>query len=185
MSMNKAIVIGTSAGGIKALGLLLPLIPENFKIPVFIIQHISPYAEMNLRIFSQKCHVNLKEASNNETIEPGIVYFAPPDYHLLIEEDFTLTLNADPKVNFSRPSIDVLFQTAAEAYGRNLTGILLTGTNNDGSEGLKTIKQFGGKTIVQNPAEAEFPEMPQSALKLFDPDMILNLKEIGELVGRL
>jgi two-component system chemotaxis response regulator CheB len=88
-------------------------------------------------------------------------------------------------VNFSRPSIDVLFQTAAEAYGRNLTGILLTGTNNDGSEGLKTIKQFGGKTIVQNPAEAEFPEMPQSALKLFDPDMILNLKEIGELVGRL
>ena len=184
--MNKAIVIGTSAGGIDALDFLLPHLSATTCVSVLVVQHISADSDSYfIKLLNKKCKVKVKEACDTEEIKPGIVYFAPPNYHLLVEEDFTMSLNIDEKVNFSRPSIDLLFETAAETFGRNLTGILLTGANSDGSIGLKTIKGFGGTTIVQNPKDAKFPDMPLSALQLHTPDMILSLTEIASFLKRV
>lgn len=176
-----AIVIGTSAGGIDALSNLLPRIPANSKSAIFVVQHISPDAESSfIKLMDTKCKIKVKEACHTEEIQNGVVYFAPPDYHLLVEHDFTLSLSTDEKVNFSRPSIDMLFETAAEVFTTTLTGVLLTGANRDGAMGMKRIKDLGGKTIVQNPSNAAYPEMPSSVMKLINPDKILTLKEIGD-----
>lgn len=184
--LYNALAIGTSAGGINALLYLLPRIPQNESLTIFVVQHISPESDSYfIKLIKNECKMKVKEACNTEEIEPGVIYFAPPDYHLLIEKNFTLTLSKDEKVNFSRPSIDVLFETAAEAYKRRLTGILLTGANNDGSRGLKRIKELGGKTIVQSPADANFSEMPKSALRLFKPDFVLTLTEIANYLSKL
>jgi two-component system chemotaxis response regulator CheB len=184
--LHKAIAIGTSAGGIEALDFLLPHIKSGCRHSVFIVQHISPGSEFTfLKLLNSKCNVKIKEACDTEEIKLGVVYFAPPDYHLLIEKTFTLTLSADEKVNFSRPSIDVLFETAAEAYTNKLTGILLTGSNNDGSKGLKRIKELGGKTIIQDPDDARFAEMPLSASKLITLDEVLTLKQLATLLEKL
>jgi two-component system chemotaxis response regulator CheB len=180
--MNKAIAIGTSAGGIDALDYLLPLIPSNSSVSVFIVQHIKADSDsFFVRMMNKKCNIRVKEACHTEEIVPGVVYFAPPNYHLLIDDNFTLSLSTDEKVNFSRPSIDVLFESAADVYQQFLTGILLTGANNDGSKGLLYIHNKKGRTIVQNPTNAEVPEMPESAIKLFKPNNILDLNEIGDL----
>jgi two-component system chemotaxis response regulator CheB len=180
---DEAVVIGTSAGGIEALGYLLPNIPHDCRKAFLVVQHIAPSSDSSfIRILKKQCSINVTEACNTEEIRPGTIYFAPPDYHLLVEKDFTLSVIIDEKVNYSRPSIDVLFETAAEAYGSMLYGILLTGVNKDGSEGLKRISEMGGKTIVQSPLDAAFPEMPQSALRLFEPDKILPLSEIAEFL---
>ena len=184
--MNKAIAIGTSAGGINALDYLLPHIPRETRSAVFIVQHMSADSDSYfVKIMNSKCQVKVKEACDTEEIKSGVVYFAPPGYHLLIEEDYTLSLNVDEKVNFSRPSIDVMFETAAEVYRRNLTGILLTGANADGSIGLKIISNLGGTTIVQNPKEATFSDMPEAALHIFKPDMILSLSEIAKFLEKI
>jgi len=183
---KKAIAIGTSAGGIDALDFLLPHLPAMTSAAIFVVLHISPDSDSYfLQIFNRKCKLKVKEACDTEEIKPGVIYFAPPGYHLLIEEDFTLTLNVDEKVNFSRPSIDLMFETAAEAFKKNLTGILLTGANSDGSIGLKTIKDLGGTTIVQDPKEARFPDMPLSALQLHSPDMILKLEDIARYFEKI
>ena len=134
-------------------------------------------------MLDKKCKVRVKEACHSEDIQPGTVYIAPPDYHMLIEDDFTITLNMDEKLNFSRPSIDVLFESAADVFRRNLIGILLTGGNSDGSRGLKKIFDKGGKTIVQRPEDAIASEMPSSALRLFKPHKILTLREVGLLLA--
>jgi two-component system chemotaxis response regulator CheB len=184
--MTKAVVIGTSAGGIEALDYLLPMIPANIDVPVFIVQHILASSDSYfVRMLKSKCQVRVKEACHTEEIMPGTVYFAPPDYHLLIDDNFTLALTMDEKVNFSRPSIDVLFESAADVYQQFLTGILLTGANNDGSKGLLKIHKNGGSTIVQNPSEAQVAEMPKSAIELFMPSKILLLSEIGELLQNI
>jgi two-component system chemotaxis response regulator CheB len=182
--MNKAIVIGTSAGGIEALDYLLPSIPSVSRVPVFVVQHITADSDSYfIRSIKDKCYVKVKEACHTEVIVPGTIYFAPPDYHLLIEDNLTIALGSDAKVNFSRPSIDVLFETAAEVFKKGLTGILLTGSNSDGSRGLLKIHQYGGKTIIQDPTTSYMSEMPQSALRLFQPSLILNLKEIARLLA--
>ena len=179
--MIKAIVIGTSAGGIDALDYLLPNISANSKVPVFVVQHISADSDSYfVKMLNSKCNVRVKEACHNEFIVPGTVYFAPPDYHLLIEDEETLCLNVDDKVNFSRPSIDLLFESAADVFGKGLVGILLTGANSDGAVGLKKIKQCGGTTYVQLPSEATVSEMPLAAINLQVPDMILTLNQIAE-----
>jgi two-component system chemotaxis response regulator CheB len=180
MNKSKALVIGASAGGLDALDLILIKIPEKSKVPVFIVQHISPDSDSYfISSLKKGCKVNVKEAQDTEEIVSGTVYFAPPDYHLYIDTNNCLKLSHDGKVNYSRPSIDVLFETAAEYYGKQLIGILLTGSNSDGSKGLKRIKDLGGTTIVQLPATAHFSEMPASALKLLKPDFILTLEEIA------
>ena len=182
----EAVVIGTSAGGIEALHFLLPHIPPACAGAFFVVQHILPESDSSfVRLLQEKCRVKVREACNTDEIIPGTIYFAPPDYHLMVEKDFTLCVVVDEKINYSRPSIDVLFETAAEAFTKRLTGILLTGVNRDGSSGLKRIKELGGKTIVQSPEDAAFPEMPFSALKLFNPDKILTLEQIASYLANL
>jgi two-component system, chemotaxis family, protein-glutamate methylesterase/glutaminase len=184
--MIKAIVIGTSAGGLEVLDYLLPMIPANNTVPLFIVQHITADSDsFFIKSVKEKCHVKVKEACHTEEILPGAIYFAPPNYHLLIEDSKTLVLGSDEKVNFSRPSIDVLFETAADAFTKYLAGILLTGSNSDGSKGLLKIHQSGGKTIVQDPTSAYMDEMPLSAIKLFKPDFIWNLKQIGAFLSAI
>ncbi|HLN54734.1 MAG TPA: chemotaxis protein CheB [Bacteroidales bacterium] len=180
-SRINAVAIGTSAGGIEALGRLLPHIPKGCGKVFLVVQHITPDSDSTfVRLIRDKCNIRVREACNTDEIIPGTIYFAPPDYHLLVEKNFTLSLGVDEKINFSRPSIDVLFETAAETFRQDLTGILLTGVNRDGSAGLKRIQQLGGKTIVQSPEDADFSEMPLSAIKLFKPDQVLTLGEIAD-----
>lgn len=186
MKQYKAIVIGVSAGGMKALMKLLPALPENFPLPVIIVQHLHPsQGEFYVKYFNGLSPITVKEADEKEPIRPGHVYFAPPNYHLMIEEDRTFSLSSDEKVNYSRPSVDVLFESAVDVYSANLVGIILTGANHDGAHGLRLIRDNGGMTIVQAPDTAESPLMPQAAIDAATPDHILSLEEIGTLLVSL
>jgi two-component system, chemotaxis family, protein-glutamate methylesterase/glutaminase len=179
----KAIVIGASAGGMDAIRKILNQLPVPSKMAVIIVQHISPRSENYwLKILAKACKMDVKEAEEKETIKNDTVYVAPPGYHLLVEKSFDLSLSSDEQVNYSRPSIDVLFETAADAYKDALIGIVLTGANKDGSEGLKKIKLNGGLTIVEDPQSAEVNTMPLAAAKIAEPHHILPLEKIAELL---
>ena len=132
--------------------------------------------------FNNKCTLTIKEADDKEEIRPGFLYFAPPDYHLLIERDETFSLSIDARVNYSRPSIDVLFESAVYVWSSGLIGILLTGANNDGAHGMRLIKEHGGLTIAQDPATAEYPVMPKAAIDAAAVDKILSIEGIGEFL---
>ncbi len=176
----KAVVIGSSAGGFHALKKIIPLLPADFSLPVLIVQHISPTSDNYMAKYLDKLsQVTVKEADEKEELKPGTVYISPPNYHLLVEEDLTISLSTDPKKNYSRPSIDILFETASYAFGDQLIGIILTGANNDGSQGLKMISDSGGLCIVQNPLEAESNCMPSSAIDVAKPQKVLSLSEIA------
>ena len=141
----KAIVIGASAGGLQALQKILGPLPADFSLPILIVQHRLPTADDLLTFaLNESCRLTVKEANEKDYIEPGRVYVAPANYHLLVERDRTLSLSADAKVCYSRPSIDVLFESAADVYLSQLIGIILTGATHDGTAGLKKIKQNGG-----------------------------------------
>lgn len=175
-----AIVIGGSAGAMKALTSLLPYFPKAYPLPVIVVLHLHPRQDRYfLEHFNKLCVLNIKEADEKENIQEGYVYFAPPNYHLLIENDKTFSLSNDEKVNYCRPSIDVFFESAANVYGSRLAAILLTGANNDGAEGLRLIKEKGGLVIVQDPQSAESPYMPEAALQIVKPDFVFGLAEIG------
>lgn len=175
----KAIVVGASAGGLYALKKLLPALPASFPCPVLVVQHMSPKSDNYMtRMLNDISTLTIKEADEKESIKPGTVYIAPPDYHLLVETDFTLSLSMEEKINYSRPSIDVLFETASDTYRSHLMGIVLTGANADGANGLLSVKKRGGITIVQHPDDAESPAMPLAAIERAKPDMILTLDEI-------
>jgi len=182
--MYKAIVIGTSYGGFEALKIILPKFGEGFPLPVIIVLHIGDHSNENfLNYMNSLCQLHVKEVESNEKIQKGFIYFAPPNYHLLIESDFTFSLTTDEKHNFSRPSIDILFESAAWAYTKELIGVVLTGANSDGAAGLKMIKDFGGLTIIQSPCSALAPEMPRAALKIAKPPITLKLEDIaGKLI---
>ena len=176
----QAIVMGASAGGLMALSQVLSTFERSFRLPVMIVQHLHAHSSNTLAtILKSQCTLPVKEADEKEKISPAIVYIAPTNYHLLVEHDRTLSLSIDPKVNFSRPSIDVLFQTAAPVYGSGLIGILLTGANSDGARGMAEIKARGGLTIVQDPKTAEVAVMPQAAIDMMAADYILPLSEIS------
>lgn len=182
----KAIVIGVSAGGMAALKKILPPLPKDFPLPIIIVQHVHPTQEgFFMDSFNKQCALFVKEADEKESVRSGYVYFAPPNYHLLIEPDKTFSLSIDEKVNYSRPSIDVLFQSAVDTYSSGLIGIILTGANNDGARGLNLIKDSGGLAIVQDPATAEFPAMPEAAISAVKPDFILPLKEIADFLMKI
>lgn len=179
----RAIVIGASAGGLRALKTLLPRLPKDFPCPLLIVQHISPQSDSYMStMLNEASQIQVKEADEKEKVMPGTAYIAPPDYHLLVEYDHTLSLSADEKVNYSRPSIDVLFDSAADTFGPSLIGIILTGANSDGAEGLRAVKKRGGYTIVQDPEDAESKTMPLEAIKLVKPHSILTLTEIIHLL---
>jgi len=182
----EAIVIGSSAGGLNALKVLFRGLSEGFRIPLIIVQHISADSENYLiQILNDIRVLQVKEADEKEQPMPGMAYLAPPNYHLLLEPDRTFTLTIDERVNYARPSIDVLFETAAEAYKDKLIGIILTGANNDGSRGLKRIKDLGGLTIVQDPDTAEVESMPRAAIQATLTDHILPLEEIAAFLNSL
>ncbi|MBC7465069.1 MAG: chemotaxis protein CheB [Bdellovibrio sp.] len=180
------IVVGSSAGGIESLTQILVSLPAKFSQTMVIVQHISHDSKRSLaNHFAVISHVPVREVEDKEPIEVGVVYFAPTNYHLLISSDGVFNLNIDPPVSFSRPSIDVLFQSAAEVYQKRVMGIILTGTNHDGADGLKQIRKHGGLAIVQNPDDARYPIMPQTALEVADPQLVMTLDEIGFFLNRL
>jgi len=182
----KAIVIGASAGGLNALQEILAPLPADFRLPILIVQHRFPTADDLLTFaLNESCRLMVKEADEKDYIEPGYVYVAPPNYHLLVERNRTLSLSADAKVCYSRPSIDVLFESAADVFLSQLIGIILTGANHDGTAGLKKIKQNGGLTLVQDPATAEAEIMPRSAIQANAVDQILSLADIAALLVQL
>jgi len=186
MKKYKAIVIGVSAGGMAALTKLLPMLPEKFSLPVIIVQHLHPsQGEFYTHYFNERSSLTVKEADEKENIRSGHIYFAPPNYHLLVEEDRTFSLSSDERVNYSRPSIDVLFESAVDAYCSGLIGIILTGANNDGAHGLRLIKKRKGLAIVQSPSDAASPFMPRAAIDAAKPDYILPLEDIGKLLLRI
>ncbi|MBK9292786.1 MAG: chemotaxis protein CheB [Bacteroidetes bacterium] len=181
-----AVAVGTSAGGMKALKQMIEALSPAFGLPMFVVQHLSPQSDSFLpRYLSQFTHLKVKEADPNEPVKPGHVYTAPPNYHMLVERDRSILLSVDEKVNFARPSIDVMFESAAWTYQQRLIGILLTGANNDGARGMCTIKSLGGLTIAQSPDEAEVPAMPESAINLGCASMVLTIKEIASFLNAI
>ena len=178
----EAVVIGTSAGGLHALSEIFEFIPANYPLPIIVVQHRSKdHRDLLEEVLQEKCRMLIKQADEKEKIVTGYIYIAPPDYHLLVEEDRTFSLSADRHVSYSRPSIDVLFESAATVYQNKLIGIILTGANNDGAEGIAAVKKNGGVTIAQNPGEALFPYMPRAAIEK-GAAQSLNLKEIGNFL---
>jgi two-component system chemotaxis response regulator CheB len=182
----EAVVIGASAGGVEALGTLLPALPAGWRLPVLCILHLPGDRESRLaELFAERLPLPVREALDKEAIEPGTVYFAGSGYHLSVERDFTFSLSCEPPVHFARPAIDVLMESGADAYGPGLVGILLTGANHDGAAGMAAIHASGGLTVVQDPDDAQVATMPQSAIDRFSPHLILPLARIGALLPML
>jgi two-component system chemotaxis response regulator CheB len=180
------VVIGASAGGVEALGVLLPALPATFHPSMLIVLHLPrERPSLLVNIFAKRCAQPIREAEDKEPVEPGTVYFAPPDYHMLVEKNRRIALSADEPVHFSRPSIDVLFESAADVYGERLLGVILTGGNEDGAAGLHAVRQAGGVTVVQQPDSARVPLMVVSALQRGPADFVLSLPEIAQLLGAL
>jgi two-component system chemotaxis response regulator CheB len=181
-----AVVIGASAGGVEALSLLLPALPETLRAAVFIVLHQPRERPSRLAgIFQARCALPVLEAQDKEPVEPGTVYLAPPDYHLLLDQGPRLALSADEPVNYSRPAIDVLFESAADLYRERLLGMILTGGNQDGAAGLAAVQRGGGVTVVQEPQSAQAALMPESALHRVVPDHVLPLARIADLLRSL
>jgi two-component system chemotaxis response regulator CheB len=179
-------VIGVSTGGVAALKQLLPALPADFPIPILVVSHLTPTSDDGLAVLLNSfSSIRVKEADEEEALSPGTVYLAPANYHLLVERKGCLSLSIDPPVNFARPSVDVLFESAAEIFGPALIGVVLTGAGSDGSKGLLTIRQRGGITVVQDPADAEMDSMPKQALALLSPDYLIPLQELPGLLIKL
>ena len=182
----KAVVVGVSSGGLEALKILVPGLRPDLAAPVIIVQHMSPLADSYLPVrLDEISALTVKEAEDKEPLRPGVVYVAPPDYHLLAEADGSLSLSVDPKVNFSRPSVDVLFESASDAFGPALVGVILTGANQDGARGLARIKRRGGLAVVQSPESAQAPTMPEAALETTCVDHVLPLADIAPFLNNL
>jgi len=183
----EAIVIGGSAGAIDALLTILPALPATLRASVIVALHV-PRDRPSLltQVFAPRCALPVHEAQDNEPLEPGTIVFAPPDYHLLLDVGPRLSLSVDAPVHFSRPAIDILFDSAADLFGERTLGILLSGANADGAQGLAAIDQAQGLCIVQTPDSASSPTMPRAALSLI-PQVphVLSPAAIAETLNRL
>jgi two-component system chemotaxis response regulator CheB len=182
----KAVVIGSSAGALHALAVLLKDMPADFSPSIFITVHIPPDRKSALaEVLQAKCRIPVREAEDKEPISPGTAYVAPPDYHLLIEKEGTIALSSDEPVLFSRPSIDVLFESAADVYGPSLVGIVLSGANADGARGLSVIQEAGGITMVEDPSNAFAPAMPKAALSACSEAQAFSLDQLAAFLKSL
>ena len=182
----KAVVIGASAGGVQALLQILPALPASYRLPVLIVVHVPPDRDNALvSLFQARCQIEVREAEDKEPILPGVVYFAPSDYHLLVEKDATLSLSSDELVNHSRPSIDVLLESSADAFGPELVGVILTGANDDGARGLQAVVEAGGVAIVEDPAEAYASAMPAASLRASPSAKAMKVAAIASYVSSL
>jgi two-component system chemotaxis response regulator CheB len=181
-----AVVIGASAGGVEALSILLPALPSRTPMALMIVVNLPrDRPSLLVDIFSRKCAIKVREAQDKEPIEGGTVYFAPSNYHLLVDPGPQLALSVDDLVHHSRPSIDVLFESAAYVYRERLLGIILTGANGDGAEGLAMVHDRGGITVVQEPGTAHSSQMVVAAQRLRTPDYVMTLEEIAEMLVNL
>lgn len=182
----RTVVIGASTGGMAALGQLVSLLPQNFLPTVIIVQHLYPKGSSYLhQHLDSMCVLTVNEAEDKAPIRRGTVYTAPANYHLLVERDETFSLSVEEKVNYSRPAIDVLFESAAHIWTTRLLGIILTGANHDGAHGLGVIKRLGGHTIAQDPATAEMAAMPKAAIDSGVVDQIMTLTEMGLVLNKM
>jgi len=181
-----AVAIGASAGGLAAIGTLLSALPADYPLAVVIVQHIPANAEDTLvRRFQRSCRLPVREAEDKDPVLPGVVFVAPADYHLMIEPDRRFSLSREERVNFSRPSIDILFETAAEAFCGRLVGVILTGASADGAAGLAKVAEMGGTGVVQSPDTSEVDIMPRAALAACADAHALPLNAIAALLSRL
>jgi two-component system chemotaxis response regulator CheB len=178
---TKAVVIGVSAGAVEALSVILPRLPANFPVPIVTVVHLPADRKSILaELFQAKCQVKVREVDDKDPLQSGTVYFAPPDYHVLIEDDGRLSLSSEELVYYSRPSIDVLFESAAEVYGPSLTAIVMTGASADGAAGLAAVQAAGGTCLVQNPDQANVRTMPDAALEACPGATVLTLQQIAD-----
>lgn len=177
------VAVGVSAGGLHALQTLVSGLPADFPLPMAVVQHRARESHLLCELLQEKTALRVVEVTDKEAIDQGTVYVAPPDYHLLVDDGY-FSLSTDEPVRFSRPSIDVMFQTAADVYGMDAIGVVLTGANADGAAGLRRIADAGGHAVVQDPATAEVRVMPRNALREVPDACVLPLEEIaGHLVA--
>ncbi|MFC0135532.1 chemotaxis protein CheB [Massilia eurypsychrophila] len=182
----QAIIVAGSAGGVDALLQLLPGLPSPLGAPVICMLHLPANRDSRLaELFGARLAVPVVEAADKQPVEPGAVYFAGAGYHLSVEQDRTFSLSCEAPVHFARPAIDVLLNSAADVYGAGLAAILLTGANHDGADGMAQVHARGGLTVVQDPAEAQVATMPQRAIDLDAPDLVLSLAAIRQLLQLL
>jgi len=182
----EAVVIGASAGGVSALMQILPGLPRSYRLPIIVVLHVKSGRHNQLvEVFQQKLAIPVREAGDKDDVNPGTLYFAPAGYHLLLENDRSFSLSCDAPLHFARPAIDITMETAADVYGANLAGVLLTGANDDGAAGVAAIGNAGGLTVVQDPDEAEVSVMPQEAINIRPPDLVLPLEQIRRLLLKL
>ncbi|HLT74696.1 MAG TPA: chemotaxis protein CheB [Ohtaekwangia sp.] len=180
------IIMGGSAGSLSVVLKIISHFPKTMTVPLILVFH-RKQSEDNvlLDVMKSRTHYRVCEIEDKDVIKPGIIYLAPPDYHILVEKNRSLTLDDSEKINFSRPSIDVTFESASDVFGESLMCILLSGANADGAEGLLAARTAGAFTVVQDPADAEIGYMPEQALLLAAPDLVLNDKNIGKLIDLL
>jgi two-component system, chemotaxis family, protein-glutamate methylesterase/glutaminase len=179
-------VVGTSWGGLAALRELVSCLPEKLAVPVVLIQHRHKMSDDALpRLLQDRTPLSVCEAEDKMPIEPGRIYVAPADYHLLVERDSYFTLSMEEPIRYSRPSIDVTFTSAADAFGGRTIGVVLTGANADGAAGLKRISERGGAALIQEPATAESPAMPAAALNAVPKARVMVLSAIGRAIAEL
>lgn len=185
LRLLQAVVIGVSTGGVDALRIILGALPREYPLPLLIVTHLAPGSNGLAPLLDEQCAIKVKEADELEQPLGGCAYLAPPNYHLQVESGGLLTLSVDPPVNFARPSVDVLFETAADAFRDGLVGVLLTGAGCDGARGLQRIRNCGGITVIQDPADAECDSMPRHGLQLVKPDYLEPLNGIAPLLVEL
>jgi two-component system, chemotaxis family, protein-glutamate methylesterase/glutaminase len=182
----EAVVIGASAGGVEAVATLLAALPSSFSAAVAVVIHVPPSNDnLLVRVLQPRCVLQLREAGDKEPMSPGTVYVAPPGYHLLVEPARTFALSLDEPVHYSRPSLDVLFESAAHAYRDRLLGIVLTGANADGAEGLRIVRELGGTAWVQDPRTAYAQAMPSAAIERAGADRISTVDELASQLATL
>lgn len=183
---SKIIIIGASSGGVTAIQKILGMLKKSLEIPIVVIQHIPDHSRVNLQnVYGQFTTRAVQEAFDKMPLEKNNVYFAPPNYHLLIEKDLCFALNQEEKVYYSRPSIDMSFSSAGRALGGDVCAVLLTGANEDGAKSLSELNELGAYTIVQDPETAEVDRMPKGALKLFTPNFVGGLDAIAVELSKL
>lgn len=182
----RLVAIAASAGGVHAIGTVLSMLPADFPAPIVVVQHVAPHHPSHMAsIMARQTALLVKQACDGEVLQPGVVYIAPPDRHLLVNPDGALTLADTEMVHFLRPSADLMFESAAAAYGDRLVAVVLSGTGEDGATGVRAVKRMGGTVIVQNETTAEFGGMPHAAARTGDADCVLELEEIGPALTRL
>lgn len=182
----RAIVMGGSAGGVRALEIILSALPGDFMLPLLVVQHLHPSDNGSCaKHLARATRLVVVEPCDKQRIEGGRIYIAPANYHMLVERNGTIALSVDERVNWSRPSIDVLFQSAATAWGASVTAAILSGASADGAKGIQAVKSAGGLTIAQDPASAEHQIMPEAAINTCAVDTVLRPLEIGWLLAGL